>query len=191
MRVLIVGLLVLTLGVAGVSTYLIQRFSGEDKLEELNKQAKVKTFKVLVAAKPIVSGTAIIEEVVVWQGWAEKSLNKQFIVVDDEKQEKVRLKQFIGSIARKDIIVGEPILASKLFKRQGAGFMSGALQEGMRAVSIKVTAATATSGFIFPGDYVDIVLTHNKASEAIKKQKSRSQNDEKEKILLFCRGPFN
>jgi hypothetical protein len=33
MRVLIVGLLVLTLGVAGVSTYLIQRFSGEEKLD--------------------------------------------------------------------------------------------------------------------------------------------------------------
>jgi pilus assembly protein CpaB len=173
MRVLIVGLLVLALGVAGVSTYLIQRFSGEEKLDELNKQAKAKTFKVLVATKPIASGSKIILDVVAWQGWEEKSLNKKFIVVDDEKQQKKRLDQFIGSIARRDIMVGEPILAEKLFKRQGAGFMAGAIQEGMRAVSIKVTAATATSGFVFPGDSVDIILTHNKASEAVKKTRAK------------------
>ncbi|MBT4700901.1 MAG: Flp pilus assembly protein CpaB, partial [Rhodospirillaceae bacterium] len=93
--------------------------------------------------------------------------------VDDEKQQKKRLDQFIGSIARRDIMVGEPILAEKLFKRQGAGFMAGAIQEGMRAVSIKVTAATATSGFVFPGDSVDIILTHNKASEAVKKTRAK------------------
>ncbi|MBT5033494.1 MAG: Flp pilus assembly protein CpaB, partial [Rhodospirillaceae bacterium] len=74
--------------------------------------------------------------------------------------------------------VRQPILAEKLFKRKGAGFMAGALQEGMRAVSIKVTAATATSGFIFPGDYVDVVLTHNKGAEAVKKQKAQGQKDE-------------
>ena len=59
MKVLIVGLLVLALAVAGVSTYLIKSFSGADNIEELGKRKKVKKIKVLIANKDLAIGTTI------------------------------------------------------------------------------------------------------------------------------------
>ncbi len=55
MKLLIVGLVVLALSVAGVSTYLIKSFSGEENIEGLQKEAQTKA-KVLVAARSIRPG---------------------------------------------------------------------------------------------------------------------------------------
>lgn len=169
MRVLIVGIIVLAISVAGVSTYLIKRFSGEKNIQELEQEAK-KSFKVLVAVKDIKIGSTIINEDLKWQVWAEEALNKEFIAVDQEKQEAEKKKEFIGAVARSNFVKGEPIIAGKIFKREGAGFLSGMLGSGMRAVSVNVTPTSGASGFILPGDYVDVVLTHSKIKEEVKKR---------------------
>ena len=56
MKVLIVGIIVLALAVTGVSTYLIQTFSGEANLEELQKEAQKSKIRVLVASKDLRPG---------------------------------------------------------------------------------------------------------------------------------------
>ena len=40
------------------------------------------------------------------------------------------------------------------------GFLAAVLRPGMRAVSVPVTAISVISGFVFPGDQVDILITH-------------------------------
>jgi pilus assembly protein CpaB len=40
------------------------------------------------------------------------------------------------------------------------GFLAAVLKPGMRAVSVSVTATSGISGFVFPGDRVDLLLTH-------------------------------
>ena len=138
MRVLIVGIIVLAISVAGVSTYLIKRFSGEKNIQELEKEAK-KSFKVLVAVKDIKIGAPITNEDLRWQAWAEEALNKDFITVDQETQEAEKKKEFVGAVARANFMKSEPIIPGKIFKREAAGFLSGMLGSGMRAVSVNVT----------------------------------------------------
>ena len=58
MKSLIVGILFLALAVAGVSTYLIRSFSGEENIEELQKEAITERL-VLVAAKSIHPGEMV------------------------------------------------------------------------------------------------------------------------------------
>src|SRR6516162_9908115 len=41
-----------------------------------------------------------------------------------------------------------------------SGFLAAVLRPGMRAVSVPVTATSGISGFVFPGDQVDILITH-------------------------------
>ena len=165
----------LAISVAGVSTYLLRSFSGEENITELQKEAATQRL-VLVAAKPIRPGEAILGGFLRWQGWAKDSLNEKFIVVDTEDEGEKRIKDFTGGIARSLINQGEPILADKIFKSEKPGFMAGMLDSGMRAVSFSVTPQTASAGFILPGNRVDVLMTH-----AIKWKKGKKSKKEQEK----------
>lgn len=65
MKLLIVGIFVLALAVAGVSTYLIRSFSGEENIVELQKEAITERL-VLVAAKKIRPGEKVLANVLRW-----------------------------------------------------------------------------------------------------------------------------
>ncbi len=41
------------------------------------------------------------------------------------------------------------------------GFLAAVLRPGMRAISVPVTVTSGISGFIFPGDQVDLLLTYS------------------------------
>ncbi len=176
MRVLVVGIFVLALAVAGVSTYLIKTFSGESNIKKLEKEVAIKKFKVLVAKRDIRIGETITANDMMWQEWAKDALNKQFVVVDAKEQEDERKKEFVGGIVRNTIIKNEPILANKLFKRDNAGFMAGMLGPGMRAISVPVSAVTGVSGFILPGDYVDVVMSYRLNTDSRKKLKQMNRS---------------
>ncbi len=174
MRVLIVGIIVLSLGVAGVATYLITTFKTPEAIDKLQEEKAPLKIKVLVANQDLPIGAVLTEQAMSWQAWVEEALNEQFTAVDNEQQQAERMREFAGGIVRRVIHAGEPILASKLFKRDEPGFLAGMLEPGMRAVSISVTAVTGASGFIFPGDYVDVVLTHDKIREVMQKRIKKS-----------------
>ena len=103
-------------------------------------------------------------------------MNKNYIVTDDPEQEAKRMDEVLGGIARRRIYAGEPILARKLFKRDTAGYMAGMLGKGMHPITLSVSAITAASGFIFPGDHVDVVLTHENVRNELKKMEKKGSN---------------
>jgi pilus assembly protein CpaB len=55
------------------------------------------------------------------------------------------------------VVAGEPILASKLSSIGGG--LSVRIPSHMRAMSVKIDEVTGVSGFVLPGDRVDIVVT--------------------------------
>jgi pilus assembly protein CpaB len=57
------------------------------------------------------------------------------------------------------IDVNEAILASKITGPGQRATLSAVLQEGMKAVTIRVNDVEGVAGFILPGDRVDVVLT--------------------------------
>ena len=58
------------------------------------------------------------------------------------------------------MIAGEPVTLRKLVGPGERGFLAAALAPGMRAVTVPVNQTTGIAGFIFPGDRVDMLLTH-------------------------------
>lgn len=185
MKVLIVGIIVLALAVAGVSTYLIQSFGGEENLEELQRQAQKPKIKVLVATRELRPGEVLKPDHMTWQVWVEEALNKQYIVVNSEDQEDARIKDFEGGIVRRMITEGEPLLASKIFKTDKPAFLAGVLAPGMRAVSFGATPNSAASGFILPGNRVDILLTHNKLRAALRRSRGGKPESPDEPMLVM------
>lgn len=169
MKVLIIGIIVLTIGVGGLATYLIKSFQTPEALQQIEKNVLDPQRYVLVAARPLQVGARLKAEDLSWQLWPKEAINKQYVVhlEDGQASRADQEKLFISAWVRSPVLAGEPIIAAKVFRRDVPGFMAGVLAPGMRAVSVRVTEETSAAGFIYPGDFVDVVLTHNLATQVM------------------------
>lgn len=132
--------------------------------------------KVLVAGKDLMEGDKIGAGDLSWQEWPKSSLNSTFVVegvVDPET--------LIGSVVRYRFLRGEPIILTDLVKAGERGVLAAILAPGKRAASIDVTPATANSGLILPGDYVDVILSNLTTPEGAENQ--AQQHGKSETIL--------
>ena len=71
-----------------------------------------------------------------------------------------RVAAMNGAFLRADRKAGEPLRQTDLILPGEKGFIVAALTPGMRAISVAVTQVSGVSGYIAPGDRVDIVMTH-------------------------------
>jgi pilus assembly protein CpaB len=113
------------------------------------------TLEVLVAKQSIAVGTRLTAELLEWQKWPEEAVRGEYITSAATPE---AIADFAGSIARREIIAGEPIRRETLGEA-GAGYLSAILDPGKRAVSVSINASSASGGFIAPNDRVDVVLT--------------------------------
>lgn len=65
----------------------------------------------------------------------------------------------VGTVARRRILANEPISPDALIRRGDRSVGSAVVSPGMRAISVGISAQTASGGFIAPGDYVDVMLS--------------------------------
>lgn len=152
---MIVLLLVAGLVAFGAAT-LVRRHvgNGETSTQTQNK-------KVLVAAADLAQGSFIrADQHLEWVEWPEATLNASFLVEGEAEA-----AQYNGSVARRALLEGEPVTDAILVKADEGGFMAAVLKPGMRAVSIAVDSTSGNAGFIFPGDRVDLIITHSVAVE--------------------------
>ena len=110
---------------------------------------------VLVADKDLPTGTFIKENLLTWQSWPDEKLHKSYLV-----KGKANLIDLVGSVVRQPISAGEPVSAGRLVKPGSRGFLAAVLRPGFRAVSLRINATSSISGLVFPGDRVDVILTH-------------------------------
>lgn len=123
--------------------------------EPIPQVVEVPRTRILVAAEQIGAGQRVTASSFTWQEWPQDALRPEFI--SDESAPDA-IGAFEGSVASQDIFEGEPIREQKLAAPSTAQ-LSAALSPGMRAVSVSVSAESASGGFITPNDRVDVVLT--------------------------------
>ena len=117
--------------------------------------------QVLVAAADIPAGAFVRSDYhVALAEWPQKNISETMLTSPTTKA-----KDYEGSVARRLITKGEPITKGLLVKSHEGGFMSAVLEPGKRAVSIAVDSTSGNAGFIFPGDHVDLILTHKNVQE--------------------------
>ncbi|MEM6947346.1 MAG: Flp pilus assembly protein CpaB [Pseudomonadota bacterium] len=114
---------------------------------------QTQTVEVLVAAQPIESGAPVLRELVDTVDWP-KDLVPNGALADP--------RQLIGPsgdvlFAQSAFVVGEPLTGEKLALSPPRRMLSRDIPEGFRAVSIGVTNVTNVSGFVLPGDRVDLI----------------------------------
>jgi pilus assembly protein CpaB len=109
---------------------------------------------ILVAAAPIARGQILKPADLAWHPWPDNAIAPEFILSGGQSE-----KSFAGWIAREPFVAGEPIVKAKILAPGDRGFLAAVLRPGMRAVSIAVTQTSDISGFVFPGDRVDVLIT--------------------------------
>ena len=65
-----------------------------------------------------------------------------------------------GAMVRRRLGAGEVLMPQDLLRPGDHGFLAAVLGDGMRAVTIGVDAISGTAGLIWPGDHIDVLLTH-------------------------------
>lgn len=120
-----------------------------------------KKTEVLVAAKDLKLGQELKEGDLKWAAWSEDSV---FPGVIKRQGEQLATEALKGRIAR-SFKAGEPVVQGSLLSEKG-NIVAASLDLGMRAVSVNVSAASMVSGFVGPGDRVDILLTYRETIEA-------------------------
>ena len=65
----------------------------------------------------------------------------------------------IGHVPRERILANELVRASRLASPDGGTGLNALIPRGMRAVSVNIRDGQALSGFLHPGDYVDVLVT--------------------------------
>ncbi len=112
--------------------------------------------KILVAAADMEVGHFVKAEDMVWQSWPDDRVHESYI----QKESDVTPDSFVGAVVKTTIAAGEPIISNRMVKPGNRGFMAAVLPAGKRAISIRINATSGNAGFVFPGDRVDILLTH-------------------------------
>lgn len=133
-------------------------FSGVEQRQE--RQAKEQMLaRIVVASQPLDFGSRLMPDNVRLQNWPASSVPQGAFrsVAEALKHNRVALRP---------IVVGEPVLADKVSGTDGRATLAANLPNGMRAVSIPISAVSGVSGFVQPGSTVDVMLTRRVPGDA-------------------------
>ncbi len=150
-RIILLSVALIT---GGVAAYLASQLSTPAPAP-VSEPVAAPTVEVLVARNAIGIGQRVSADILEWTAWPEASVRSEFVTASASPDAITRME---GSVARGEIAAGEPILEAKLVEPNGS-YLAGVLESGMRGVSVPITAASASGGFVAPNDRVDVIVT--------------------------------
>ena len=117
-----------------------------------NVQTALPQGTMVVASTPLAFGTALTSENTAEISWSAGRLPEGAYATKDELLKDGK-RAVLSSVGR-----DEPILRSKITGPGQRASLSALLDEGKRAVTVRVDDVRGVAGFVLPGDRVDVVL---------------------------------
>jgi pilus assembly protein CpaB len=156
MRGLVFVVIGIALAIAGVTFVVVPRLVRAPQQDaQVAEPKQAPTVQVLVAAANLPAGTLIKPDQIRWQAWPEQGVDASFIVQGKSEDP---AKTVVAAAVKRGLVAGEPITLQRVTQKGDAGFLASVLTPGMRAVTVKIDAVTGLSGFVLPGDRVDVML---------------------------------
>ena len=172
MRLVFGLVLIAGLALAGFAVYMAKGFISTSQARTAELQAiadsMVETAQVFVVKRKVKYGERLEQKDVKLVSWPVTSLPKGIFIHDapDSEDGKPAERLFpkgsdkVRSVLR-TMEIGEPVLAIKVTDPGRDAGITSRLSTGMRAFAIKVDVSSGVSGFLRPGDQVDIFWTGN------------------------------
>ena len=160
MRLIFGLVLIAGLGLAGGAVYMAKNYIGQYQTalarERAERQKMVKTVDVYVMDRAAKYGESITLEDVRLVSWPENAIPEGAFTMDNVLfEEGEKSPRYVLRAMEKD----EAVLAVKVTNPGEEAGITSRLAKGMRAFAIKVDVATGVSGFLRPGDRVDVYWT--------------------------------
>ena len=126
-------------------------FSGvEERQERIAEQNKLA--RIVVASQELAFGSPLSNQNVRLVNWPANSVPAgAFTSLDQVTKE--------NRVALRPLVVGEPVLASKVSGSDGRAVLSANLPDGALAYAVQINDVLGVGGFVRPGDSVDVLLT--------------------------------
>jgi len=155
------NILLLSIGltVAVATAYVARSWLTGERARMLAEQTvpapvEKEAIRILVAKKGLAAGVFLTPGKLEWLAWPADGIAGAYV----KEGEKTK-SDFAGAVVRSAISAGQPVTDSLIVQPGDRGFLAAVLEPGSRAVSVPVNATTGISGFIFPGDWVDVLMT--------------------------------
>ena len=158
---MVFGLVLLAgIALAGGAAYMAKNYIGQYQIalakERAQREKIVPTIPVYVADRPLKYGEALTMEDVRTVDWPENAIPEGAFTEDNPIfAEGVTAARVVLRTMDKD----EAVLAVKVTEPGEEAGLTSRLERGLRAFAIKVDVASGVSGFLRPGDRVDVYWT--------------------------------
>ncbi|MEP1356449.1 MAG: Flp pilus assembly protein CpaB [Tateyamaria sp.] len=158
---MVFGLVLLAgIALAGGAVYMAKNYIGQYQTalakERAQREKIVPTIPVYVADRPLKYGEALTIEDVRTVDWPENAIPEGAFTADNPIfAEGVTAARVVLRTMEKD----EAVLEVKVTQPGEEAGLTSRLERGMRAFAIKVDVASGVSGFLRPGDRVDVYWT--------------------------------
>ena len=136
---------------------------------QVDANVNAPTEQILVATVPLTAGTLLRAQDVTWQTVARPAEPGEIVrPAEKARQAKPELDEearaiVYGAAVRpaQAIAAGESIRRGSIVRPGGRDFLQVVLTPGARAIAIPVATGGASTGLLYPGDRVDVILTQN------------------------------
>lgn len=155
MRLFMIFIALVISAAAGIGFWLATSQEPADvvKTVEGAPDVEVKETSVLVARRDIPVGHKITADDLDRQTWPASLVIPDFVQAGGESQ-------LIDRVARTNFKERQPLMLSFLANPNDPGFLAAQLPAGKRAITLPIDDVSGISGFVFPGDRVDIIVKH-------------------------------
>lgn len=155
-----IGIMVLRI-LGGGSEPTVEQAPVEVVQAPVNSTPTIQQVDVFVASRDLPIGTTLGADDIDIQPWPQHLLIDGFITTD---RQDINLVQMV---TRAEFREREPLILSKLVNPDDPNFLAGSLPPGRRAVTIATDGVSSVAGFVFPGDRVDVLVTHEVIKEGV------------------------
>ena len=157
MRAVFGLVLVIGLGLAGFAVYMVQGYFEEQEAELARERAAasaiVPTIEVIAVNRSVEYGEPLTTDDLVVIRYVENALPEG---VFTSAEDMFPLGNDVHRTVLRQMDANEPVLLSKVSEPGQMAGITSRLQPGMRAFTISVDVQSGVSGFLRPGDRVDI-----------------------------------
>src|SRR5215470_6997988 len=149
MRINNVVILFLAIVMGGIAAFMARHWL---EVHAVTSAAGQNVRTIVVAAQPLAFGATVNDDNIVEIPWAANALPDGAF---DNKEEVLKEGR---RVVLSPLDRNEPVLRSKITGPGQRGSLSSLLEDGKRAVTVRVDDVRGVAGFVLPGDFVDVVL---------------------------------